>query len=209
MQHNLSAWTWEGPTTLRTSLCEADQFPISVFHMTTNNHTQTTVSFTKAPSRLFLSIAISEQLYAMPYLAVCTRYYYGKSPSRLWFFFWAQFSRELARYMNIHITHAQYACYQTLYSAVLITDSFVKTEISRERKYSYNLANSRENWAQKKKNHVPAVQISLCTDIAHERKIAGSPQIWILTLSLWNLTHRISAYKPAPESMQHIKGKEN
>ena len=31
--------------------------------------------------------------------------------------------------------------------------------------------------------------ISLCTDIAHEKKkIAGLPQIWILTPSLWNLT---------------------
>ena len=31
-------------------------------------------------------------------------------------------------------------------------------------------------------------RISLCTDIAHEKKIAGLPQIWILTLSLRNLT---------------------
>ena len=30
--------------------------------------------------------------------------------------------------------------------------------------------------------------ISLCTDIAHEKKITGLPQIWILTLSLLNLT---------------------
>ena len=30
--------------------------------------------------------------------------------------------------------------------------------------------------------------ISLCTDIAHEKKIAGLPQICILTLSLRNLT---------------------
>ena len=47
--------------------------------------------------------------------------------------------------------------------------------------------------------------ISLCSDIAHEKKIAGLPQIWILTLSLRNLTHRILI----PESMQHIKGKKN
>ena len=31
-------------------------------------------------------------------------------------------------------------------------------------------------------------RISLCTDIAHEKKITGLPQIWILTLSLRNLT---------------------
>ena len=37
-------------------------------------------------------------------------------------------------------------------------------------------------------------RISLCTDIAHEKKIAGLPQIWILTLSLRNLTPRISEF---------------
>ena len=41
---------------------------------------------------------------------------------------------------------------------------------------------------------------SLCTDIAHEeKKIAGLPQTWILTLSLRNLTRRISACKPTRE----------
>ena len=35
------------------------------------------------------------------------------------------------------------------------------------------------------------VGISLCTDIAHVKKIAGLPQIWILTLSLRNSTPRI------------------
>ena len=54
---------------------------------------------------------------------------------------------------------------------------------------------------------VPRFQrrISLCTDITHEKNIADLPQIRILTLSLRNLTHRISAYKRAPESMQHFK----
>ena len=37
----------------------------------TTNHTQATVSITKPVSRLFLSIAISKQVYAAPYLAVC------------------------------------------------------------------------------------------------------------------------------------------
>ena len=37
-------------------------------------------------------------------------------------------------------------------------------------------------------SHVYHLRISLCTDIAHEKKIAGLPQIWILTLSLQNLT---------------------
>ena len=41
--------------------------------MTTSNHTQATVSFTKAASRLFLSISICKQLYTAPYLAVCTQ----------------------------------------------------------------------------------------------------------------------------------------
>ena len=48
-------------------------------------------------------------------------------------------------------------------------------------------------------------RISLCTDIAHEKKITGLPQIWILTLSLLNLTSEVSAYKPTPENMQHIR----
>ena len=52
--------------------------------------------------------------------------------------------------------------------------------------------------------------ISLCTDIAHEKKITGLPQIWILTLSLLNLTSAnfcIQDYTRAttPENMQHIK----
>ena len=33
-----------------------------------------------------------------------------------------------------------------------------------------------------------ASRISLCTDIAHEKKITDLPQIWILTMSLLNLT---------------------
>ena len=53
-----------------TSLCPAD-FRI-FFHMTeTDNHTQATVdhpSITKAAGRLFLSIIISKQLNAVPYL---------------------------------------------------------------------------------------------------------------------------------------------
>ena len=44
--------------------------------------------------------------------------------------------------------------------------------------------------------------ISLCTDIVHEKKITGLPQIWILTLSLRNLTS-IHLHQ------QHIKRKEN
>ena len=36
-------------------------------------------------------------------------------------------------------------------------------------------------------------RILLCTDIAHEKKITGLSQIWILTLSLRNLTSVISA----------------
>ena len=31
-------------------------------------------------------------------------------------------------------------------------------------------------------------EILLCTDIAHEKKITCLPQVWILTLSLLNLT---------------------
>ena len=48
--------------------------------MTTNNHTQATVSFTKAASRLFLSISICKQLYTAPYLAVCTRLLLPEEP---------------------------------------------------------------------------------------------------------------------------------
>ena len=48
----------------------------------------------------------------------------------------------------------------------------------------------------------------ICTDIAYEKKIAGLPYICILTLSMkFNLTEFL--YKPTPESVQHIKGKEN
>ena len=54
--------------------------------------------------------------------------------------------------------------------------------------------------------HACTRRISLCTDIAHEKKNAGLPQIRILTLSLRNLTsHRISAYKRATENIQHFK----
>ena len=53
--------------------------------------------------------------------------------------------------------------------------------------------------------------ISLYTDIAHERKITGLPQT--LTLYLRNFTSPnfciYKANKHTPESMQHIKGKEN
>ena len=46
--------------------------------------------------------------------------------------------------------------------------------------------------------------ISLCTDIAHEKKIAGLPQICILTLYLRNLTPPNFCIQ-APDSTQHIK----
>ena len=53
-------------------------------------------------------------------------------------------------------------------------------------------------------------RISLCTDIAHEKIIAGLPQICILTLSLRNLTEFLhTSLQAAPASMQHIKGKEH
>ena len=49
----------------------------------------------------------------------------------------------------------------------------------------------------------------LCTDIAHEKTIAGLPQICILTLSLQNLTQPISANKatPAREYAAHQRKK--
>ena len=46
--------------------------------------------------------------------------------------------------------------------------------------------------------------ILLCTDMAHEKKIAGLPQICILTLSLRNLTP-LNFCIQAPDSTQHIK----
>ena len=61
----------EGSTTLRTSLCEADSL---IFLRTTDTQSGNSnhLSFTKSASRLFFSIAVSKQLYAAPYLVVCT-----------------------------------------------------------------------------------------------------------------------------------------
>ena len=36
--------------------------------------------------------------------------------------------------------------------------------------------------------HDGSQRISLCKDIAHEKKLTGLPQIWVLTLSLRNST---------------------
>ena len=43
-------------------------------------------------------------------------------------------------------------------------------------------------WAHRRSAYAQLSGISLCIDIAHEKKIAGLPQICILTLSLRNLT---------------------
>ena len=52
------------------------------FHMTTNNHTQATVSFAKAVSRLFLSIAfVSRFMQRLTWRCACG-YYYEKSLSQ-------------------------------------------------------------------------------------------------------------------------------
>ena len=61
----------EGPTTLRTPICEVDFLTDFLSHDHRQPHSSNSdhPSFTlKAASRLFFSIAISKQLYAAPYL---------------------------------------------------------------------------------------------------------------------------------------------
>jgi len=61
--------------------------------MTTNNHTQATVSFTKAASRLFLSISISKQLYtapSQPYTELVSSRLVSVPDQRPWFLVWEQ-----------------------------------------------------------------------------------------------------------------------
>ena len=82
------------------------------------------------------------------------------------------------------------------------TVSTLSTGQLRQQRHSVNSVNS--------VNSDNSVRISLCTDIAHETKIAGLPQICILTLSLRNLTQpNFCIQACAPDSTQHIKEKEN
>ena len=52
------------------------------FHMTTNNHIQVTVSFAKAVSRLFLSIALVSRFMQCLTWWCARGYYYQKSPTQ-------------------------------------------------------------------------------------------------------------------------------
>ena len=65
--YNCQLELYEGPTTLRTLLCEAD-FLISFTYMLTDRQATDHPRFTKAATRLFFSIAISKQLDAACYL---------------------------------------------------------------------------------------------------------------------------------------------